>query len=75
MKTLKRMTGAELRKERDDRELTQEDFGVFVAKLLGRERAYTRFEVSAWEIEDRPVPEAVERALLRLRLNELAAAS
>jgi hypothetical protein len=63
------MSAEELRQERDTREMTGDEFGAFLAKALGRRRAYDRREVSAWESGARPIPEAVERVLLRLRLD------
>lgn len=65
------MTGAELRVERLNRAMTGDEFGAFLARALGRPRAYDRREVSAWESGARDIPEAVERVLLRLRLNAL----
>jgi hypothetical protein len=62
------MSTAELRAERESREMTGEEFGAYLAKALGRRRPYDRREVSAWESGAREIPEAVERVLLRLRL-------
>ncbi len=66
---VRRMTAAELRKERASREMTGDEFGAFLAKALGRARPYGRRELSAWESRVRAIPEAVERVLLRLRLD------
>lgn len=62
------MTARELYRERERREMTGSEFGIFLASALGRERPYDRREVSAWESGIRDIPEAVERVLLRLRI-------
>jgi len=63
------MSGDELRDERLERDMTGEQFGAFLARALGRRRAYDRREISAWESGARSIPEAVERVLLRLRFD------
>lgn len=60
------MTGEELEAERLARGMEPSDFGVFIAKLLKRERPYTRQEVRVWERNwGRGVPAKVELALVR----------
>jgi len=66
----KRLTGAQLRKERERLDMTGEAFGEYLAELTGNPRAYTRAEVSNWETEARPFPAHLELALVRRQLEE-----
>ena len=62
-------SGRRQRAAREARGQTGAEFGAYLANVLGRARPYDRREVSAWETGATPIPEAVERALLRLELN------
>lgn len=62
------MTKEELREERTSRGMTQEQFGQFLADLLGRARAYSKSEVSVYETGQRPVPARIALALLEDRM-------
>jgi hypothetical protein len=61
------MTDLEIAAERGLRRMTQGEFGRFLASEMKSPRAYTPSEVSHWETGRRPVPAAVEAALLRRR--------
>lgn len=58
---LERMDTEDLREWRERLGLTGTAFGVFLAAQLGRDRPYTRQEISAWESGGREIPEAIER--------------
>lgn len=63
----KRMTGKQLRALRESRGETLDEFGAWLSKIVGNDRAYTRQDVNAWESErrGRKLPMAIEMALLR----------
>jgi DNA-binding transcriptional regulator YiaG len=60
------MTPAELRAERAARKMSGPEFGAFLAGELGRDRAFSRQEVNAWESGARDIPALVELALKTL---------
>lgn len=68
------MNGAQFRAERVAHAMTGAQFGAYLADKLGRQRAYDRREISAWETGSVPLPEAVERVILRLRLLQVGGA-
>ena len=61
------MSTLEIQAERHVREMNQRDFGYYLALIMHKERPYTPSEVSHWETGRRPVPAAVESALLGKR--------
>lgn len=63
---LKRMTPEELRAIRIARGMSGPEFGAFLAAELGRNRAFSRQEVHAWESGARDIPALVELALKTL---------
>jgi len=63
----KRMTGKQLKAIRDERGETGEEFGAYLARLVGEERSYNRQEINAWESGRRAVPAKIELALLQAR--------
>ena len=65
------MNGKELKQWRKRLELRQAEFGVYLAKLMNRERSYVASEISNWENGVRPVPGSVSSALYRKRLETL----
>lgn len=65
------MNGKELKRWRERLELKQAGFGVYLAQLMNKERAYVASEISNWENGVRPVPGSVSSALYRKRLEEL----
>lgn len=68
MTRLKRLMGADIRKERERLGMTGEAFGEYLSGLIGSDRAYTRAEVSGWETDLRPFPARLELALVRQKL-------
>lgn len=63
----KRMTGKQLRALRIERGETGDAFGAYLARVADEPRPYTRQEVNAWESGRRPVPLAIELALLKAK--------
>jgi hypothetical protein len=65
---LKRMTGKQLRAIRIRRRETLDEFGAWLAKLVGTDRPYTRQHVNAWESEREYAPGKIRRVPLQVMM-------